>query len=138
MLIFLSILGLSSGLMIAGGIFTTLLVIGLIPHFAERTNSQKHILLYEDMIVLGSLCGNILSLYTLSISIQWQFVTTVIFIVSGLFSGIFVGCLAISIAEMLNTMPIFSSRIHLKRCPFVMVAMAFGKLAGSLYYFFSL
>lgn len=137
MLFVLAFLGLSAGLMIAGGIFTTLMAIGLIPHFSEKTHSQKYILLYEDMIVLGTVIGNLLSLYPIQLQIESQIICNIIFSFFALFSGIFIGCLAISIAEILNTMPIFAKRLHLRPSPFIIPAMALGKLIGSLYYFFN-
>ncbi len=66
----------------------------------------------------------------------WNFVGTLIQIVFGLFAGIFVGCLALAIAEMLNTIPIFARRIGFRHgLGIAMLAVAFGKLMGSIIYF---
>ena len=48
----------------------------------------------------------------------------------------FVGCLALAIAEMLDSIPIFTRRISFRHglgC--VVLAMAAGKFCGSLFYF---
>jgi stage V sporulation protein AB len=47
-----------------------------------------------------------------------------------------VGCIAVALAEILNTFPILFRRMSIKRgLSFMMLAMALGKMAGSLYYF---
>ena len=58
--------------------------------------------------------------------------------VFGLFSGMFIGCLALAIAEMLDSIPIFSRRISFRHGLGVAITcMAIGKLMGSLFYFMS-
>ena len=52
------------------------------------------------------------------------------------FAGIFVGCLALAIAEMLNTIPVFARRIGFRHgLGIAILAVAIGKLVGSLLYF---
>lgn len=54
----------------------------------------------------------------------------------GLSAGIFVGSIAVALAEILNTFPIVFRRTGIKTGLFwVMLSMALGKLCGSLYYF---
>jgi stage V sporulation protein AB len=56
--------------------------------------------------------------------------------VYGLFSGMFIGCLALAIAEMLDSIPIFARRIAFRHgMGLAILGMAMGKLAGSLLYF---
>ena len=56
--------------------------------------------------------------------------------IAGLFMGMFVGCLALAIAEMLNSIPIFARRVSYRHgLGIAVLAVALGKLAGSLYYF---
>ena len=51
--------------------------------------------------------------------------------------GMFVGCIAVALAEILNTCPILFRRLYMNRgLSYVMIAMGLGKTAGSLYYFF--
>ena len=61
--VFLSVLGLSFGLMAAGGVFTVLIAVGLIPRFAGKTHTADHVLLYENMVILGTLFGGLVSVY---------------------------------------------------------------------------
>ena len=57
-------------------------------------------------------------------------------VIFGIFAGMFVGCLALAIAEMLNSIPIFARRIGFRHGLGVAVTAAeLGKLAGSLIYF---
>ena len=56
--------------------------------------------------------------------------------VSGLSAGMFVGCIAVALAEILNTFPILFRRAKLKvGLPWVMWTMAVGKTCGAFYYF---
>ena len=73
----------------------------------------------------------------LSIS-KWlpQWAGTSFVVVYGLFGGMFVGCLALAIAEMLDSIPIFTRRIGFRHgIGIVILCMSVGKLLGSLIYF---
>ena len=61
---------------------------------------------------------------------------TAFHIVFGFFAGIFVGCLALAIAEMLNSIPIFSRRTGFRHgLGTALLFAALGKMAGSIFYF---
>lgn len=148
--IYLGILGSSFGLMTAGGVFTVLLAVGLIPRFAGRTHTGRKVMLYESMVILGTLAGNILSVFDECCKLAVPLLSdggvteTALRIIGelvlgcfGLFAGIFVGSLAMAIAEMLNSIPIFARRIGFRHGLGIAVsAMALGKMVGSLYYFY--
>ena len=55
----------------------------------------------------------------------------------GFTAGIFVGCLSVALAEILDVFPIFFRRLQLKEnCGTVLlVMMALGKMIGSLFFF---
>lgn len=54
----------------------------------------------------------------------------------GLFAGMFIGCLALAIAEMLDSIPIFARRISFRHgLGGAILGMAAGKICGSLFYF---
>lgn len=147
--IFLGVLGGSFGLMTAGGVFTVLLAVGLIPRFAGKTHTGQKVMLYETMVIWGTLAGDVLSVFapycrpgmiaTQYIGIPravWQVAGEGLLICYGLFAGIFVGSLAMAIAEMLDSIPIFTRRIGFRHGLGIAVcAMALGKMAGSLFYF---
>lgn len=88
---------------------------------------------FENAIIAGGILGNLISVF-LEIRIPFG----VLFLCAyGISAGIFVGCIAVALAEILNTFPIMFRRIGLKQgLPCVMVVMALGKTLGALYYFF--
>lgn len=146
--LFLGFLGAASGFSVSGGVFTTLIVIGLLPRFAGRTHTANHIFLYEEMVVLGTIYGTILSVFSSFIKVyEWgrdlafceelhAILTPLYLILYGFFAGIFVGCLALAIAEMLNSIPIFARRANFRHgIGIVILFMALGKTFGSLLYF---
>lgn len=147
--IFLVVFGTSFGLLAAAGVFTVLVAVGIVPRFAGKTHTAGHVLLYEDMVIWGTVVGCIVSIFERYFHIgTWLFRMGVPFSVVqvggniltgmiGLFSGMFIGCLALAIAEMLDSIPIFTRRIGFRHgLGIAICAMAAGKLAGSLMYFY--
>ena len=133
--IFIWIMGISSGLMVSAGVFTVLFVVGLVPRFAGRTNTAKFEILYEEVLLcVLSIKGSIGKFVTGILGSGVLF--NAILILIGIFTGIFVGCLSIALAEVLDGIPIFARRIQLKMgLSIAVLAVALGKIAGSLIYF---
>lgn|SRR5699024_11032985 len=147
----LAVAGISGGLLVSGGVFTVLMSVGLVPRFAGKTHTGRNVFLYEEMVVFGTLLGNFLSVFGYPSSFfrmlyglfsgradwLWEGLTAFLLVLFGLFAGIFVGCLALAIAEMLDSIPIFARRISFRHgLGLAVLSVALGKLAGSLYYFF--
>ena len=66
------------------------------------SNTGKHILLYEDITLLGIVCGNLFFLY------GWHIPGgTFTLLLYGLFSGIFLGGWIMALAEMADVSPSF-------------------------------
>lgn len=144
----LSFSGISFGLLTAAGVFTVLTAVGLIPRFIGETHSAKEVWLYEDMVIWGTILGGLFCVFCN----KWQMgawlsdrmsatairmLTDIGMILLGGFGGMFVGCLALSIAEMLDSIPIFTRRISFRHGLGCMVlSIALGKVCGSLLYFF--
>ena len=136
------------GLLSSGGVFTVFVTVGLVPRFADKTHTATKIIFYENSIVLGAILGCIFSVYgdffiekfgkeALHMIPWWGLWGNLILSVFGIFAGMFVGCFAIAIAEMLNTIPIFTRRIRLgKGAGIVMLCLALGKTVGALIYFY--
>lgn len=151
--LFLALLGLSFGFTVSGGVFTVLITVGLIPRFAGKMHIAKKVFILEEMVVIGAIAGNLCSVYADHCGIGnwvlsrqlfgrentaavWSIIAAIIIILFGLFSGIFVGSLALAIAEMLNSIPIFARRIGFRHgLGLAVLAMTIGKLIGSLIYF---
>lgn len=129
--ILLAIVGLSGGVVVSAGLFALIVEIGVISDFADRTHTADHILLYEDCTALGGILGNLIFLFKWPIPFQ-----TVALPLFGLLSGVFVGCWAMGLAEILNVFPIFIRRIKIVRCTTAFViSIAVGRGAGALLYF---
>lgn len=145
--VFLGVLGASFGLMTAGGVFTVLLAVGLIPRFAGKTHTGRKVMLYETMVILGTMAGDLCSVFeprigavaTGRMGVPESVLNCaggILLTCFGLFAGIFIGSLAMAIAEMLDSIPIFARRIGFRHgLGIAVLAMALGKAAGSLYYF---
>ncbi len=164
--LFLAVFGFSAGLLVSAGVFTVLLAVGLTPRFIGKTHTGKKILLYESCIMSGAVLGTVFSVIPVMTKAggwlrkwiaTWEtgsgnvldmasggsmFLAVLdiageIFLgAAGLFMGMFVGCLALAIAEMLNSIPIFSRRMSYRHgLGLAVLAVALGKLAGSLVYF---
>lgn len=133
----LGFLGLCAGLSVASGVFTVFTAVGLVPRFAEHTKSANRIMLYENMIISGCFLGNLFSLFGRFFVFSFRgFAADFLLGGAGLFVGIYVGTLAISIAEMLDAIPIMAHRIDVKRgVSFLVTGLAVGKLLGSLFYY---
>lgn len=150
--IFLGICGLSFGFLASAGVFTVLVSVGLIPRFAGKMHVARKVFALEEAVVLGTICGGLFSVfsehaqlggYILSREIFgaptvfiWKQIGQAFLIFGGFFAGMFVGCLALAIAEMLNSIPIFARRIGFRHgLGIAICAAALGKAAGSLIYF---
>lgn len=151
--IFLAIIGVSSGLIVSAGVFTVLISVGLIPRFAGKMHVARKIFVLEEMVVFGTLFGGFFSIFSdwgmIGAFVRghnlfgsgategvWNLLGTLFLLIFGIFAGIFVGCLALAIAEMLNTIPIFARRIGFRHgLGIAILAVALGKLIGSLIYF---
>jgi stage V sporulation protein AB len=133
--ILLAVIRLCSGMLVSGGVFTVLIAVGLMPRFAGKTHTADKVFLYEEMVIWGTIIGGVLSIFSPRFG-NLGLPGIIIIGVFGLFAGVFVGCLALAIAEMLDTIPIFARRIGFRHgLGIVVVAMAIGKMIGSALYF---
>lgn len=130
---FLCLVGVSAGGIISAGVFAFLAIIGVYPRLIGRTRTKGHILLYETMIIIGGAFGNILDIFEFPV----RFGGSAALAVFGAASGIFVGCLAMSLAETLKAIPVIIHRIRLSvGLQYVVAVLALGKMLGSLVYFY--
>ena len=109
----LIMIGFSAGIIIAGGEVGLLIGLSIIPRYAGITHTGKHILLYEDSILLGTVLGNLFFLW------KWQIPGGLLFLILyGLFSGLFLGGWI------------------MEGLPKVILSIALGKTLGSLFYYY--
>ena len=124
-----AIIGLSAGVIVAGGLFSFIIGLGVISDFADRTHTGEHILLYEDSVALGGILGNLVWIYQVGIPAEIAGVLgELVAIFFGLFSGIFVGCWAMALAEMLDIFPVFARRFKvIHYVSYMILSIAIGK-----------
>lgn len=128
----LIVIGIGSGMAIAAGVFALITKVGVIPQIADVTHTVAYVTTYEMAILAGALFGNYVTIFSISLSLP-----TWVMGIFGIFSGIFVGCLATALAESLNVTAIFTRRLRLHTgIAWIVLSMALGKIFGSLIYFF--
>ncbi len=129
--IFQAVIGLSAGVVAAGGLFSFIVELGVVADFADRTHTGDKILFYEDCTALGGILGNLWYVFGLRIPAgMWGLA------VFGLFAGIFVGCWAMALAEILNVFPVFLRRAKIVRYLTVfIISIAAGKGIGACLFF---
>lgn len=137
----LILLGFFAGSAVSAGAFAFLLVIGVIPRMLRTARLTDRVLLAENIIMLGTLTGCILSLWERQSLSQtqglYQIIGFFLICIYGFSAGIFVGCIAVSLAEILHTFPILFRRFRLTQgLEWLMCAMAIGKLCGALFSFY--
>ena len=128
MKLFLIIFGLSSGIMVGAGVISLLILVGIIPRMAQLSNTRSFINFYEKILVIGTFLGALISIQNISISIGKIGV-----IVFGLSYGIFVGFLSSGLAEILDYIPIASSRLKIPTLylKYIIISLLIGKVIGS-------
>jgi stage V sporulation protein AB len=135
--ILMSLITFACGVAVSAGSFAFLLVIGVIPRMVKKSNLADRIISIENAVILGVVTGAVISVVEWKAQFPIVWVGHLLLGMYGLAAGIFVGCIAVALAEILNTFPILFRRLDIKRgLSAFMLSMAFGKMAGSLYYFF--
>src|SRR5699024_7153176 len=95
----------------------------------QLSKSYKSMKSYTAVVIIGTQFGTYLSFTALT----WNY-PLVILSVWGAFHGVFVGMIAAALTEVLNVFPVIAKRIGLyKYVLFLMMALVFGKIVGSLF-----
>ena len=124
--------GLMAGGATAAGTFAFVMIIGVVPRLVAKLKRAADTMYFENAIVVGGTIGSILSVFTeLSVPLGVP-----ILILFGFNAGIFVGGIAVALAEILDTFPILFRRFHVKQGLFwVVTSLALGKFCGGLFFF---
>lgn len=126
------VFGFSSGVILATGILAFITAIGIIPRLTEKTGTRTHYLAVGTASVLGITAGSLFTLWDIHL-----YIPNFLIGLFSLFMGMFIGCLAVALAEVLNVMPIAKKRMRLKKGIWLMIVFfSLGKMVGSLYYWF--
>lgn len=129
--LFLCLIGLASGVAVSAGVFAFAVTLGVVPRFAGKSHTSRYVLSYETAILLGGIFGTLMSIFELKISLGLPLVFAF-----GLSAGIYTGCLAVALEEILDAFPIMFRRTKMKMGQsWVLYAMALGKMTGAFYFF---
>ena len=102
------------------------------PRYAGITRTADHVEWYENVCMLGVFLGSLACLYDGNLPFGVPGLA-----VYGLFSGIFLGSWIIALGEVVNVYAIAMRRLGIVRgIQYLILAMAAGKLLGSLLYFY--
>lgn len=130
------VLGIFFAIVVAGGLFAFITTIGVITRLAAGTKTAKYVMLYETMVILGASVFNAIDLFKLESRFLWNqpVAVSLFWCFYGGFAGIFTGCLAAALAEVVQVLPVFAKRIRLKTgLPYIVAAFAAGKGFGAWY-----
>ena len=135
--IFLSVIAFLAGAGVSAGVFAFVLVIGVVPRILRCS--------IENVMICGVVAGNISSVLDTAYNLGFanmpkvpvsNICGNIIIAIFGLCVGIFVGCIAVALAEILHTFPIIYKRMKLRAgLGIIVISMAIGKALGALYYF---
>lgn len=129
MTIVLAFIGLAAGLAVASGVFALITILGVIPRMTDRFGLASRTYPMETVIMLGGTAGNLLLIYEPHIPFGVVFLAVI-----GLFSGVYIGCLSMALAEVLKVIPILCTRTKLQHgIAIIITVMAIGKCLGTLY-----
>jgi stage V sporulation protein AB len=130
--LFSGLIGFSGGAIVAGGVVALMVGLGIITRFIGITHTAGSVKFCEDAILLGAVAGNVVTTFDMTWSMgAWMTG------VAGFFMGIFVGGWIMALAEIIHIFPVFCRRLGItKGLGGIVVALAAGKTAGSMLYFF--
>ena len=133
--IILALTSIGGGAVISGAVIALISSTGVVTRMADKSKTAKHIRIYEDAVILGGVWWNLFWIFSINIPLGVDFAQGFQAIM-GLTQGMFVGCLAVSLAEALSTTAIFSRRVKLKMgLSFIVLSIALGKIAAALIQF---
>ena len=128
------LVGVSAGAAASAGVFALITVIGILPRWAGHTRTAHYVSLYEWSVILGGTAGNLIFLLQPSLPGK-----EILEAVAGLFMGIFVGGLIMSLAEVLDVFPILLRRVRIQSgIPWMVLSIGIGKMLGAYLYFSNL
>ena len=129
--IFLGLLGLFAGGVIASGVVAFIISLGIVPRYAGITKTASKVRLYEDCAMAGAFLGNLVWLYRIPLPLGEAGLA-----VCDLLFGIFLGSWIIALGEVVNIYALMARRVGLTvGIGLVILSMALGKVLGSLLFF---
>ena len=106
----LCFIGFCAGIIVAGGVSGLLIGLSIVPRYAGITHTADQIFLYEDLTLLGTVAGTVVTLFPIRIPLGPFFLA-----VCGVFFGIFLGGWILALAEIAKVFPVFARRLKLSQ-----------------------
>src|SRR5699024_4482138 len=123
------VVGLSSGIVIGSAFLALLTFLGVIPRLLQWVKNTYSGKAFTASMLIDTLYGTYLTFTGSSIMFGFPFL-----VVWGLLQGIFNGMLVAALVEVLHVFPMISKRLGLRdKIRYLMMAVVFGKIAGSLF-----
>ena len=122
-------IGFAGGSIVAAGVYSFITMLQIIQRLSSNTGTAKYVTFYEDCVMMGGILGNAIYLF------EWKLPFGQIFMgVYGVPTGMFVGCLAFALAEVIDVFPAIYRRLSLTMgIPYLIICMAVGKGLGAMY-----
>ena len=116
----LCFIGFCAGIIVAGGVSGLLIGLSIVPRYAGITHTADQIFLYEDLTLLGTVAGTVVTLFPIRIPL----------------GPFFLAVWILALAEIAKVFPVFARRLKLSQglSP-VIISIAAGKALGSLFYY---
>ena len=131
-IILMALFGAAAGALTAAGYFAVLTSVGLVNRVADVTHTKQHLLLLEEVIIIGAVTGNILSVFPVGSILTSGGFIVLYGVVAGMFIGLFVVCLA----ETTKVLPIFLRRARIgDGLGIIILMIGLGKAVGQLIYY---
>jgi len=122
-------IGFAGGLAVGAGFVAFLTVLRIIPRLTQLSKTDNYLGVYSSCVILGTLFGTYLSFTSLPLNQPF-----ILLIIIGVIHGVFNGMLAAALTEILNVFPIIFKRIGVeKHLLWLLMALVFGKISGSLF-----
>lgn len=132
--ILLGLVGLAGGLLVSAGMYALITTLGIINRFAQDTHTANETIIYEECVIWGATVGNVIWVMGIGLAESSVFLA-----IGGVVAGIYAGCLAVALAEMIKTIPIFIERTKITSgFGWIFLMIALGKGIGGIIYFFLL
>lgn len=122
-------IGLAGGLAVGSGFVAFITVLDIVPRLAQMSRTEGKIHLYESALITGAVVSTWADFFDWNGHLSGWWSAPL-----GLLAGCFVGLLAAALTEVLNVLPILAKRMQMQHAVLhLLMAMVFGKVAGSLF-----
>lgn len=139
----LIIFGLAAGALTAAGYFAVITSVGMINRVADVTHTKMHLLFYEELLIIGAVFGNIVSVFAVGGELMalpengwFEWIMTAFLVLYGVVSGMFIGLFVVCLAETTKVLPIFLRRVRIgDGLGIIILMIGLGKAIGQIIYY---